>query len=70
MKVSLAEMTRQEKIELWEALWADICQAPDEVESPGWHAQELEETERRVASGEESFIDWETAKKQIIEKHK
>jgi hypothetical protein len=70
MKVALAEMTRQEKLDLLEALWVDLAADPDSFESPAWHAAELAETERRVAAGEETFIDLETAKQQIISKHK
>jgi hypothetical protein len=53
MKVSLAEMTQREKLELMEELWADLTRQPDEIESPGWHREELEATSRRVESGEE-----------------
>jgi hypothetical protein len=69
-KVSLADMTRQEKLELLDELWNDLTRNPDAYESPAWHAEELAETERRVAAGEEKFIDWEAAKRQIISKHK
>ena len=70
MKVALAEMTLREKLDLLEALWVDLSADPDSVEFPAWHAQELAETERAVAAGEETFIDLETAKQQIISKHK
>jgi hypothetical protein len=70
MKVSLAEMTRQEKLDLMEALWADLTANPDDFESPAWHAEELEATRKRVESGEEKPIDWEVAKRQILSKLK
>jgi len=70
MKVSLAEMTRQEKLDLLEDLWADIAKDPDLYESPAWHAEELRETAGRVATGKEKFVDWETAKQQVISKNK
>jgi hypothetical protein len=70
MKVSLVEMTRQEKLDLLEDLWADIAKDSDLYESPAWHADELSETAQRVAAGKENFVDWETAKQQIISKNK
>jgi hypothetical protein len=70
MKVALAEMTRQEKLDLLEALWVDLSADPNSVEFPAWHGEELAETERAVAAGEETFVDLETAKQQIISKHK
>lgn len=70
MKVSLADMTTREKLELMEALWVDLTRDPDAFESPDWHREELEATRKRVESGEEKPIDWETAKEQIRSKLK
>jgi hypothetical protein len=69
MKVSLADMTTREKFELMEELWADLTR-DGSYESPEWHADELEKTRKRVESGEEKPIDWETAKQQILSKLK
>jgi hypothetical protein len=48
-----------------EALWEDLSRNESEFESPDWHREELTATEERVQSGEEQFVDWETAKKQL-----
>ena len=48
-----------------EALWEDLSRDKDVFESPAWHATVLAETEKRVASGEEQFVDWEVAKRQL-----
>ena len=69
-KFALAEMTRKEKLDLFEELWVDLTADPDGFESPAWHAEELAETERHLEAGEDKFIDWEMAKQQIISKHK
>ena len=45
-----------------EAIWVDLSREPDRIESPPWHKDVLEETERRVGSGEATFSDWEKAK--------
>ncbi len=48
-----------------EALWEDLTRNETEFESPAWHKEELSRTEERVKKGEEKFMDWETAKKQL-----
>jgi hypothetical protein len=53
-----------------EAIWADLSREPDQVESPKWHQEILEETERRVVAGEAVFTDWETAKRSIRDRVK
>ena len=50
-----------------EELWTDLTRNEKEFESPAWHAKVLQEREDRVKAGRESFIDWDTAKKQLRE---
>ena len=64
--VQLESMTTLEKLGLLEAIWTDLSRNPDDVESPCWHKQILEEREQRIASGESRFIDWEQAKAEIL----
>jgi len=61
----LNEMTVREKLQLMEALWADLSRDSDAIESPDWHREVLEDRERRIASGEANFSDWEKAKADI-----
>ena len=65
----LGEMSVEEKLELMEAIWIDLSQDPDRLESPTWHKDVLEETEKRVESGEAVFSDWEKAKISIPVRH-
>jgi hypothetical protein len=58
----LGEMSVEEKLELMEAIWTDLSRDPDRLESPTWHKDVLEETEKTVESGEAVFSDWEKAK--------
>lgn len=58
-------MPRTEKLKLMEALWEDLSRSDTEVESPAWHAQELAQTEQRLAEGKEEILDWDTAKKEL-----
>ncbi len=64
----LDKMTTAEKLRAMEALWADLTRNEAEFESPAWHEQILKEREASVQSGQASFIDWETAKKQLRDK--
>jgi hypothetical protein len=58
-------MTREEKLQVMEALWADLSQNETALESPAWHARELRETEARASTGQETSMDWETAKQEL-----
>lgn len=61
----LDEMSIEEKLQTMEALWEDLSVDPTKIESPAWHEEELRERERKIASGEAKFIDWEAAKADI-----
>ncbi len=66
--MSIAEIRQLplgEKLQIMEALWEELSREPDQIPSPDWHGDVLLERERRVQEGTESFIDWETAKKQL-----
>jgi hypothetical protein len=63
--VDLARMSTADKLRLMENLWQNLLQDDSAVVSPSWHADVLQERERLTASGEEAFIDWETAKEQL-----
>jgi hypothetical protein len=65
INLPLDQMTIEEKLQAMEALWADLTRNEEQFESPAWHEQVLKEREQRVKSGQESFIDWEIAKKQL-----
>ncbi len=61
----LDEMTVEDKLQAMEALWESLSADPAAIESPAWHEEELRERERKIASGEARFIDWEKAKANI-----
>ena len=64
--VPLHQMSLPSKMELMEALWDDLSRSPEKLESPEWHEAVLEERRQRIRSGEETFSDWEDAKKEIL----
>jgi hypothetical protein len=59
------QMSRAEKLMALEALWEDLSRDDQTFESPAWHADALKQSEERVASGAEKFIDWEIARQQF-----
>ncbi|HEY3914219.1 MAG TPA: addiction module protein [Verrucomicrobiae bacterium] len=65
---TLRQMPRSEKLKLMEALWDELSRADGEFESPGWHAEELAATQKRLAEGKERIIDWADAKRALRSK--
>jgi hypothetical protein len=67
MKISLdlERMTIAEKLQAVEQIWEDIARNPEEVSSPDWHGELLEERDRRIERGESKYLDLEEAKRRI-----
>ena len=61
----LEKMTVTERLRVMEALWSDLTRNEGQFESPTWHGDVLRERAVRVKQGQESFMDWETAKEQL-----
>jgi hypothetical protein len=66
VNLPLDEMSVEEKLQVMEALWADLSH----IESPAWHKDALEEAKKRVESGEAVFSDWQKAKTSIRDRLK
>jgi hypothetical protein len=63
--IEISHLSREEKLRVMEAIWEDLSREAEQVESPQWHREALEETERRLKSGRESTMDWRDAKKEL-----
>ncbi len=63
--IALDNMTVEEKIQVMETIWEDLCKTAEGAISPEWHKKILNEREEQIKTGKEEFIDWETAKKNI-----
>ena len=61
----LEKMTIAEKLRVMETLWSGLTRDKEQFESPEWHGEVLRERAARVKERKESFIDWETAKRQL-----
>lgn len=64
----LEKMSIEDKIRTMETIWDDLCQTAESIPSPSWHKDILDEREKAIENGEEEFIDWSEAKKQIHDK--
>jgi len=63
--LQVEQMSRTEKLQVMETIWAALSVPDSEMESPVWHADALRETEDRVRRGEERIVDWEVAKREL-----
>lgn len=61
----LKDMTIEEKLQVMEAIWDDLSRNSDQLTPPGWHKEALALREAAIERGEETFEDWETAKRNI-----
>ena len=64
----LRKMSKADKLRAMEALWADLTQDSEKLDSPAWHAVALEKTETLVKAGKAKFIEWNVAKRMIRKK--
>ena len=55
---TIHNLPKIEKIKMMEFLWNELTTGKDDYTSPEWHKDALKDTEKRVASGDEEFIEW------------
>lgn len=65
ISLPLKDMTIEEKIQTMESIWEDLCKNADSLSSPQWHGDVLQMRERMLNDGNDEFVDWELAKKNI-----
>lgn len=65
LAIPLDQMTTAEKLRALEQIWENLCRTPNEVPSPSWHADVLQDREKRIQQGSSQFVDWSEAKKRI-----
>jgi hypothetical protein len=65
VELPLTQLTLPEKLDLMEAIWADLSRNEDQLESPGWHETILKDRNAAFVAGEATISDWEEAKKRI-----
>lgn len=55
----------EEKLRFMEAIWQDLSEKEENVQSPAWHLEALKETEQRCEEGKETILDWRDAKREL-----
>lgn len=63
--IEIQNLSKEEKLRVMEAIWEDLSKDDDQIESPDWHLQTLQETDQRLRSGQENIVDWHDAKKEL-----
>lgn len=61
----IRHLSREDKLRVMEAIWEDLSKEDEEVESPEWHQEALQQAENRLNLGEEKMVDWDSAKKEL-----
>lgn len=64
----VSELSFAQKLDLMEALWADLTRDDTKLKSPAWHETVLKDREEAFAAGKVTVSDWEQAKKRIKKK--
>jgi hypothetical protein len=63
--LELNQMTVEEKLQMMEALWADLSRNAEDVVPPDWHGEVLESRQAALERGDERFEDWQQARAEI-----
>ena len=63
--IEIRHLSREEKLRVMEAIWEDLSKEGGDIESPEWHQEALQETERRLSLGQEKIVDWQASKKEL-----
>lgn len=67
MDINIDEMTTVDKLKAMEVLWDDMCRNVENITSPQWHGELLLERENSIRLGNDTFIAWEKAKKELLD---
>lgn len=63
----IAAMPIQHRIRLVEDIWDSIAEAPEVVEIPQWHKEELERRLEAYRADPGEYSSWEEIKKDILD---
>jgi putative addiction module component (TIGR02574 family) len=66
--LTLSELSFTEKLNLMEALWADLSRDEKRLKSSSWHESVLKDREEAYVGSKVTMSDWEQAKKRIKKK--
>ncbi len=62
---AIKKLSREEKLQVMEAIWEELSVEEETIESPVWHQEALKESEQRRMAGRENILDWKDAKREL-----
>jgi len=65
IEVPIAQLSFTQKLDLMEALWADMAGNEKELASPAWHGEILNDREAALKAGKVTVSNWQEAKERI-----
>lgn len=66
--LSIANLSRSEKLQMMEAIWEDLTRDVIPLSSPSWHIEALQQAERDYAENRTRFVSWDVAKQMLRDK--
>lgn len=65
VELPISDLSLAQKLDLMEALWAELSRDAKNLESPAWHKDVLEDRQEAFEAGKISTSDWEEAKRRL-----
>ena len=65
LKEEVSRLSKAERLEAMEWLWASLSKEQQEIESPEWHGEVLAARKAKVDSGEAQFLSIAQLKKRL-----
>jgi putative addiction module component (TIGR02574 family) len=65
LKEQVSRLSKAERLQDMECLWASLSEKPEEIESPEWHRRVLAARKAKVDSGEAQFLSVEQLKERL-----
>jgi putative addiction module component (TIGR02574 family) len=65
IELPLNTMSVEEKVQLLEQVWDNLCRQSGDVRSPEWHAVILNERKKQIENGTMAVSPWSEAKERL-----
>ena len=65
LKEEVSRLSKAERLQAMEWLWASLSEKPDEIESPEWHGEVLAARKAKADSGEVQFLSVQQLKERL-----
>lgn len=66
IETQLNSMSVEEKVQLVEKVWDNLCRESGDVRSPEWHAAILQERQNQIKDGTMAVSPWAEAKERLL----